>query len=194
MPISTFANVFSELRLESNAFHGHGSLDLYGQLWTTSISELNFRMIEAFLPSISFFIIDINTCLSVSSSWMCQTCTHALPCLALSLSHFAVLAERWPVSRWLLMKKLHICHSKSSSTVWGPPVKCNLVFLDGSEAQTEWLWAANVMCYAGELALRRVRLFMMQETPPSSPSSTYCLTILLDLLCCCCWLLLLLID
>ncbi|XP_067234781.1 death-associated protein 1 homolog isoform X2 [Chanodichthys erythropterus] len=44
-------------------------------------------------------------------------------------------AERWPVSRWLLMKKLHICRSKSSGTVWGPPVKCNLVFSDG--------WMAN---------------------------------------------------
>lgn len=86
MPISTFTNVFSELRMESNAFHGHGSLALYGQLWTTSISELNFRMIKVFLPCISFFIIDINTCLSVSSSWMCQTCTHTLPCLAPSLS------------------------------------------------------------------------------------------------------------
>lgn len=52
MPISTFTNVFSELRLESNAFHGHGSLDLYGKLWTTSISELNFRMIKVFLPCI----------------------------------------------------------------------------------------------------------------------------------------------
>lgn len=51
-----------------------------------SIWELNFKMIEVFLPCISFFIIDINTCLSVSSSWMCQTCTHNLPCLALSPS------------------------------------------------------------------------------------------------------------
>ncbi len=125
----------------------------------TSFSKLSFSLIEAFLLCFSSFIIDINTFLSVSSGRMCQTCTHSpTSCSVHSSFMFSLLSEGWPGSRWLLMEKLHVCRSKSSGTVWGPPVKCDLVFSDGSEAKMEWVWDANVMCCAGELTPWCVRL------------------------------------
>lgn len=124
----------------------------------TSISKLSFSLIEVSLLCFSSFIIAINT-LSVSSGWMCQTCTHSpTSCSVHSSSMLSLLSEGWPVSRWLLVEKLHICRSKSSGTVWGPPVKCDLGFSDGSEAKMEWVWDANVMCCAGELTPWCVRL------------------------------------